>query len=115
MSKRSGLSRLEDLKRHFIDIGRYRYILHKFDMETWRDKICPICSRGFTGEPNFSYESISIHWDCFDSDEGQDWVNKHNDEYHSDEGGYMSPAHPNDPYSFSIPHLPEGTDTDDLP
>jgi len=100
MSKRSGLSLLEELKRGWIDIGRYRYMFRKIDMETWRDKICPICNKGFTSEPNFSYESYSMHWGCYDSDKGEKWVFDRED-------GYDLP--------FSIPHLPEGTDTDDLP
>ena len=85
MSKRSGLSRLEDLKRGFVDIGRYRYILHKFDMEIWRNATCPICGNGFSSEPKFSYESRSMHFDCYLSDEGHEWANKHYEEYHSDE------------------------------
>lgn len=66
MSKRSGLSRWEDLKRWFIDVGRYRYILHKFDMERWRDTPCPSCGIAFTEEPRYYAMGIGLHWeeDC---------------------------------------------------
>lgn len=61
MSKRSGLSRFEDLKRGFVDVGRYRYILHKFDMETWRDKTCYGCGKGFSADPHLTYNSYAVH------------------------------------------------------
>jgi hypothetical protein len=85
MSRRSHLSLLGELKRGFIDIGRYRYMFNKFDMETWRDKTCPICNKGFTSEVTFTYESFPMHFDCYISDEGREWVQKHYDEYHKDE------------------------------
>jgi hypothetical protein len=76
MSKRSGLSRLEDLKRGFIDIGRYRHIYHKIDMETWRDKTCPICGQGFTEEPRTSFMSHSMHNGCSWGPEFDKWFAK---------------------------------------
>lgn len=105
MSKRSGLSRLEDLKRHFVDIGRYRYLLNKFDMETWRDKTCPICNKGFAKEITYFFMSQGMHNECVDTEEFQTFVQKHYDDQYDDE----------ECFPFSIPRLPEGTDTDDLP
>ena len=85
MSKRSGLSRLEDLKRGFVDIGRYRYILHKFDMETWRDKICPVCNKGFSGEPRYYFNSHAIHWDtCTSGVRWERWFATQCDDYSYD-------------------------------
>lgn len=75
MSKRSGLSRLEDLKRGFIDIGRYRYILHKIDMEVWRNQPCPQCKKDFTEEPTCYFDGMGIHWDCSD-----DFIQQYYDE-----------------------------------
>lgn len=74
MSKRSGLSRLQDLKRGFVDIGRYRYILHKFDMETWKDQTCPICEKGFEKEPTYYMNYFAIHNDCADSPAFDLWI-----------------------------------------
>ncbi len=62
MSKRSGMSRIEDLRRWFVDLGRYRYILHKIDMEPWRDKFCPVCGEGFTSEPGLYFMNYAIHY-----------------------------------------------------
>ena len=67
MSKRSKMSRWQDLKRGFIDIGRYRYVFHKFDMERWRDYFCPECGGGFTEEPGFYFESKAIHDGCWET------------------------------------------------
>lgn len=94
MSKRSGLSRFQDLKRGFVDIGRYRYILHKFDMETWRDKTCPICGEGFTKEPNYYFMSFAIHTtlsggkECGIGPEWETWVAKITDETYGPEEDY---------------------------
>jgi hypothetical protein len=76
MSKRSNMSRIEDLKRGFVDIGRYRYILHKFDMESWRGKVCPICNISFTEEPRFHFSSYSMHLDCTFTPEYDVWMNQ---------------------------------------
>lgn len=103
MSKRSGLSFLEELKRGWIDIGRYRYMFRKIDMETWRDKICPICEKGFTEEVRYFFMSYAIHNKCADTEEFNSWTQKFYEEDYDD-----------DPLS-GIPRLPEGTDTDDLP
>lgn len=65
MSKRSGMSRWEDLKRWFIDIGRYRWILHCFDMEPWRNSPCPQCGIAFTEEPRNSFMGTNLHSECF--------------------------------------------------
>lgn len=74
MSKRSHMSRWEDLKRWFVDVGRHRYILHKIDMEPWRDQTCPICNNGFIKEPRFYYEGKPIHSECADGPAWQLWV-----------------------------------------
>lgn len=76
MSKRSGLSRLQDLKRGFVDVGRYRYILHKIDMETWRDKICPICRKGFSKEIGYFFMSYGVHDECYGTPEFNTWADK---------------------------------------
>jgi hypothetical protein len=73
MSKRSGMSRLEDLRHKFIDVGRHRYILHKIDMEPWLDKTCPICNKGFTEDPRFSFMSYAIHFGCWESPAFAEW------------------------------------------
>lgn len=91
MSKRSGLSRLEDLKRWFIDVGRYRYILHKIDMEPWQNQNCPVCGEGFTSAPNFFMSSYPIHTEQCQNSKGEEcyfthayyeWVQK---TFYSDE------------------------------
>lgn len=74
MSKRSRLSRWQDLKRGFVDIGRYRYILYKIDMETWRNRVCPICKISFTEEPNYYFSSYAIHTSCTDKPEYEIWL-----------------------------------------
>ena len=83
MSKRSHMSRWEDLKHWFIDVGRHRYILHKFDMEPWREKVCYGCGGPFTEEPRYSFASNSMHWsntkDCTDIGT-QRWYAEHDDE-----------------------------------
>jgi hypothetical protein len=61
MSKRSGMSRLEDLKRWFVDVGRHRYILQKVDMEVWRNFTCPICGEGFTKDPGYMANGNYMH------------------------------------------------------
>src|SRR5260221_2158157 len=95
MSKRSGLSRWEDLRRWFVDVGRYRYILHKFDMEPWLDKTCPICNLGFDKEPTYYYESYPIHNTCsYNNELGEStpefeaWANKLADEREEDYNPY---------------------------
>lgn len=82
MSKRSGLSRLEDLKRRFVDIGRYRYILHKIDMEDWRDRICPVCKFGFAGPPQYFMSIYAIHNDCALTPAYEAWIQE---TFYSDE------------------------------
>jgi hypothetical protein len=67
MSKRSNMSRLGDLRHGFVDVGRSRYILHKFDMEPWRDQRCAGCGEGFTEEPRLTYSIYPMHnLDCMD-------------------------------------------------
>ncbi len=85
MSKRSSLSRLEDLKRGFVDVGRFRYILHKIDMEPWRDKICPICNKGFVEDPRNKYENFDIHPGCVLTDAYDMWVQAHYEEKYAEE------------------------------
>lgn len=75
MSKRSHLSLLGDLQRGFLDIGRYRYILHKIDMEPWRGKFCPICNKEFTEEPRFRFMSYDMHIDCTFTPAYDVWMN----------------------------------------
>lgn len=88
VSKRSGMSRIQDLRRKFVDIGRYRYILHKFDMEPWLDKTCPICHKAFTKEPNFYFMGIPVHSDCSMTDAYDVWLEAKYNEYNviDDEG-----------------------------
>lgn len=81
MSKRSGLSRWEDLKRKFVDVGRHRYILHKIDMESWRDKTCPVCHKGFMKEPQFYFNSYGIHDECSFTPAYDMWVQGEYDKY----------------------------------
>jgi hypothetical protein len=67
MSKRSGMSRLEDLRHWFVDTGRYRYVLHKFDMEPWRNQRCSGCGEGFASDPRLTYSIYPMHnMDCLD-------------------------------------------------
>jgi hypothetical protein len=63
-----------NLKKRYIDIGRYRLILHKFDMEPWREQICPICTKGFSEAPKFFYESTPIHSACASTEEYSTWA-----------------------------------------
>ncbi len=76
MSKRSGMSRLEDLKRGFIDIGRYRYIYHKIDMEPWSGEVCPICEQEFTEEPKMHFMSYDMHGHCSFGTDFDKWYEK---------------------------------------
>lgn len=95
MSKRSGLSRLEDLKRWFVDVGRYPYTLHKIDMERWRDYFCPVCGEGFdfVKEPNYRFMSWYIHTEQFPNTRGEDcsvgpvWDSWLSDFYDQEYGG----------------------------
>ncbi len=80
MSKRSGLSRIEDLKRGFIDIGRFRYMLRKHDMEPWRNRTCPICNFGFGKEPSYYFMSYAIHNDCSFTPAFEKWAEEFYDE-----------------------------------
>ena len=48
---------------HF-DVGRWRVILHVFDMEPWRDQTCPSCGQSFTENPRSSFGSTSVHSEC---------------------------------------------------
>lgn len=87
MSKRSGMSRWENLKRWFIDVGRYRFIIHRFDMEPWRKQFCPICGEGFKSAPQTYMNSYAIHNDCWESPHYDVWVNKVFDELYPIESG----------------------------
>lgn len=97
MSKRSGLSRWGDLKRGFIDVGRHRYILHKFDMEPWRNKTCYGCEGAFTEEPRYSFAGFPMHWSD-DKDCTEIGTNRYYAEHDPSEGYWIGCINPDKPH-----------------
>jgi len=69
-----------DLKRKFVNIGRYRYLLHKVDMEPWRDRVCPVCEKAFESEPHYYMNSRGIHNTCTFTPAYDAWVSSFDDE-----------------------------------